>query len=142
MSSTSANNTIETRLATVKVTDGQGFSEGAFEIQLEVKDDSGKSVTWPALGSSAKVDNNGSTYTIDERLDLFTIAGPVTKKYSIHAIEVDKGLNGQNDEGDGSVTFDVTPGMSLTPKPATIDLYTKHKKHGQIQVGLTAGPPK
>jgi hypothetical protein len=138
----STNSTIETRLATVKVTEGQGVSEGAFELQLEVKDDSGKSITWPAQGSSAKVDNNGSTYTIDEQVSLFTISGPVSKKYSVHAIEVDKGFNGQNDEGDGSVTFDLTPDMALIPKSATIDLYTKHRKHGQIQVSLTAGPPK
>ena len=140
MSNTSS--TIETRLATVKVTKGQGVSEGRLELQLEVKDDSGKSTTWPAQGSSAEIDNNGSTYTIDEQLGLFTIGGPVSKKYSIHAIEVDKGFNGQNDEGDGSTTFDLTPDMSLTPKSVTIDLYTKHRKHGQIQVSLTAGPPK
>jgi len=116
-------------------------SEGAFELQLEVKDDSGKSATWPALGSSAK-DNNGSTYTIDEQLSLFTISGPVSKKYFIHAIEVDKGFNGQNDDGDGSTTFDLTPDMVLTPKSVAIDLVAKRRKHGQIQVGLTAGPPK
>jgi len=97
-------------------------------------------------GLQRQSDNNGSTYTIDEQLSLFTIGGPVSKKYSVHAIEVDKGLNGQNDEGDGSVTFDLMPDlmpdMALATKPVTIDLYTKHRKHGQIQVGLTAGPPK
>ena len=140
MSNTSS--TIETRLATVKVTEGQGASEGAFELQLEVKDDSGKSITWPAQGSSAKIDNNGSTYTIDEQLSLFAIGGPVSKKYSLHAIEVDKGFNGQNDEGDGSTTFDLTPDMSLSAKSVTIPLKTGSREHGQIQVGLTAGPPK
>jgi len=138
----SKSSTIETRLASVKVSKGEGISEGAFELQLEVKDDSGKSTTWPAQGARAKVDNNGSTYTIDEQLGLFTISGPVSKKYSVHAIEVDGGLNGQNDEGDGAVTFDLTPDMTLATKPVTIDLFTKHRKHGQIQVGLTAGPPK
>lgn len=140
MSTTSSS--IETRLADVKVTKGQGISEGAFELQLEVQDDSGKSTTWPAQGSSAKVDNNGSTYTIDEPLSVFTVKGPVTKTYSIFATEVDGGFNGQNDTGKGTVTFDLTPDMSLIPKSATIDLYAKGKKHGQIQVGLTAGPAK
>ena len=132
--------TIETRLANVKITKGQGVSEGAFELRLEVKDDRGKSTTWPAEGSSAKINNNGSTYTIDEQLSLFKISGPVSKTYSVFATEVDGGLNGKDDTGQKSITLDLTPDMQLTPKSVLVDL--AGGKQGQIQVGLTAGPSK
>ena len=136
----SKSSTIETRLATVKVVKGQGVSEGAFELRLEVKDDSGKSTTWPAEGSSAKVNNNGSTYTIDEQLSLFTIGGAVSKNYTVFATEVDKGLNGQDDTGQGAITLDLTPDMQLTTTSVPVNL--AGGKQGQILVGLTAGPPK
>ena len=135
----SKSSTIETRLASVKVSKGEGVTEGAFELQLEVKDDSGKSTTWPAEGSSAKI-NKGSTYTIDEQLSLFTISGAVSKTYTVFATEVDKGLNGQDDTGQGAITLDLTPDMQLTPKSVLVDL--AGGKQGQIQVDLTAGPPK
>jgi len=137
----SKSSAIETRLANVKITKGQGVSEGAFELTLEVKDDSGKSTTWPAYGSTAKI-NKGSTYTIDEQLGLFTISGPVSKTYTVNATEVDGGLNGKDDFGSKSITLDLTPDMQLTTTPVTIDLTTGSRAHGQIQVGLTAGPPK
>ena len=135
----SKSSAIETRLANVKITKGQGVSEGAFELTLEVKDDSGKSTTWPAYGSTAKI-NKGSTYTIDEQLGLFTISGPVSKTYTVNATEVDGGLNGKDDFGSKSITLDLTPDMSLSSKSVLVDL--AGGKQGQIQVGLTAGPPK
>jgi hypothetical protein len=135
----SKSSSIETRLANVKITKGQGVSEGAFELRLEVKDDSGTSTTWPAEGSSAKI-NKGSTYTIDEQLSLFTISGPVSKTYTVFATEVDGGLNGKDDTGQKSITLDLTPDMQLTPKSVLVDL--AGGKQGQIQVDLTAGPPK
>lgn len=136
----SKSSTIETRLANVKVTKGQGVSEGAFELRLEVKDESGKSTTWPAEGSTAKINNNGTTFTIDEQLSLFSISGPVSKTYTVNATEVDGGLNGKDDFGSNSITLDLTPDMKLIPKSVLVNL--AGGKQGQIQVGLTAGPPK
>jgi hypothetical protein len=135
----SKSSTIETRLANVKITKGQGVSEGAFELSMEVQDDSGKTTTWPAYGSTAKI-SKGSTYTIDEQLALFTISGPVSKTYTVKATEVDGGLNGKDDFGQSSITLDLTPDMQLTPTSVLVNL--AGGKHGQIQVGLTAGPPK
>lgn len=97
-----------------------------------MKDDSGKSTTWPAYGSTAKI-SKGSTYTIDEPLSRFTIGGPVSKTYTVSATEVDGGLNGKDDFGSNAITLDLTPDMQLTPKSVLVDL--AGGKQGQIQVG-------
>lgn len=132
---------IQTKLASVKVTKGEGVGEGDFELQLEVNGDGG-SVTWPAPGSTAKVDNSDRPLPIDEVINTYTVNAPVTKQYKIHAREVDSGFNGGDDEGDGYISFDLNPTMQPATKSTKIDIkgHRMGKPHGQIEVTMTAAP--
>jgi hypothetical protein len=127
-------------LDTVQVKDGQGASEGDFELRLEVRDDENHSIIWPAPHSSSKVDNNGPALPIKREVGTYSItSGTVSKRIDVDATEVDKGLNGQDDYGSGYVTFDLKDGMTPTTKYTNIKLKRpKEGFEGEISVGLVA----
>src|SRR5207245_2647889 len=104
----SSNSSFQVNLDTVQVKDGQGASEGDFELRLEVRDEENHSFIWPAAHSSSKVDNNAPALAIKREVGVYEVSsGTVTKRFDIDATEVDKGLNGQDDYGSGYVTFDL-----------------------------------
>jgi hypothetical protein len=129
---------IQTTLSSVRVLDGQGVGEGDLELRLEVQD-SGHSVIWPAPNSSAKIDNKGPAFPINEIVGTYIVDAPVTKQYTVLVTEVDKGTLGQDDYGSGTISFDMTPTMALLTRSVTIDLHRpKMKTNGQVTVTMIA----
>ena len=64
----------------------------------------------PASPESRKRGNKGKNMSTASS----TIVTRLMNAKVTPAIEVDKGFNGQNDEGDGSTRLDLTPDMLLT----------------------------
>jgi len=131
---------IRVDLESVQVTDGQGVGEGDFELRVQVQEGSHQ-LTWPALNSSAKVDKNGSPYTINREVATYPVdSGTLSKRFTVDVTEVDKGTLGQDDYGQAVIQFDLTPGMSPKTQTATIDLKrpSMKKKNGTVKVTLSA----
>src|SRR5690242_16064281 len=113
---------IRVDLASVKVTEGQGILEGDFELRIQAQEGS-NGVVWPGLNSSAKVDKNGAAYTINKQIATYSVSsGTLSKIFTIDVTEVDKGTLGQDDYGQGTVSFDLTPSMAASTKEVTISL--------------------
>lgn len=128
-------------LDSVKVIDGQGIGEG--NLELNVKAQEGKNtVHWPdPYPSSDKVDQGGGVKSIGKRIATYTVnGGKLSKKFTLTVREIDKGTLGQDDEGVGWVTFDLTSTMAPATKSATIGLKRPNMKGklGKVKVTLTA----
>lgn len=133
--------TIHVDLDSVKVTEGQGIGEGNLELNIKVQE--GRNVVhWPdPYPSSDPVDQGGGVKSIGKRVSNYKIAeGTLSKQFTITVREIDKGTLGQDDEGVGWLTFDLTPTMAPATKTATIALKRPNMKKelGKVQVKLTA----
>ena len=126
-------------LESVQVLEGQGVGEGDFELRIQVQEGANSAV-WPSLNGSVKVDKNGPPHTINKRVAAYDLAGGTLHKlYTVEVTEVDKGLNGQDDIGQGTITLDLSPGMKPQSKAATISLKRPNMKYnGKVKVVLTA----
>lgn len=131
---------IQVDLESVQVLDGQGAAEGDLELRIQVQE--GKnSTTWPSLNGSVKVDKNGPPHTINgARVATYDVdSGTLTKRFTVEVTEVDKGLHGQDDIGQGTITLDMSPTMKPATKYATIDLKRPNMNYnGKVKVALTA----
>ena len=54
---------IRVDLESVQVTEGQGISEGDFELRIQVREGS-NNIVWPSLNGSTKVDKGGAAQSI------------------------------------------------------------------------------
>ncbi len=128
-------------LDSVKVLEGQGIGEGNFELNIKAQE-GGNVVHWPdPYPASSKVDQGGGVQSIGKRIATYTVAsGTLSKKFTITAREIDKGTLGQDDEGVGWVTFDLTSTMAPVTKSAKIELKRPNMKKtlGEVKVTLTA----
>ena len=127
-------------LESVKVLDGQGIGEGNFELNIKAQEGS-HVVHWPdPYPAYNKVDQGGGVKSIGKRIATYNIAsGTLSKKFTITVREIDKGTLGQDDDGVGSVTFDLTGTMALSTKSATIPLKRPNMNElGKVQVTLVA----
>ena len=130
---------IRVDLESVQVTEGQGIGEGDFELRLQVQEGSNQ-VVWPSLNSSAKVDKGGSPYTINRQVGTYTVdSGTLSKRFTIDVTEIDKGTLGQDDQGSGTLTFDLKPNMTPSSKTATISLKRPNMSFlGKVKVTMSA----
>ncbi len=130
---------IRVDLESVQVIEGQGAGEGDFELRIQAQEGS-NSVIWPSPNGSTKVDKGGPAHTINKKLATYTVnSGTLTKRVTIECTEVDKGLNGQDDIGQSTLTFDLTPNMKPLTKSATISLKRpKMKYNGKVKVVMSA----
>jgi hypothetical protein len=78
-------------------------------------------VHWPdPYPAYNKVDQGGGVKSIGKRIATYNVeSGTLSKKFTITVREIDKGTLGQ-DDGVGSVTFDLTGRMAPSTKSATI----------------------
>ncbi|MDZ7637450.1 MAG: hypothetical protein U5J83_04245 [Bryobacterales bacterium] len=130
---------VKVSLHTIQVVDGQGVGEGDFEMRVQVQEGN-NSIVWPSANGTVKVDNNGAAHTINRSIGTYTITnGSLTKQFEIDCTEEDGGVLGKDDQGHGTVTFTLTPGMPPTMKYATIGLKRPRMNvNGQVKVGLKA----
>lgn len=130
---------IRVDLESVQVIEGQGVGEGDFEIRIRVNEGD-HDVIWPSLNSSTKVDKGGPPQSIDLPVATYTVtSGTLSKRFVIDVTEVDKGTLGQDDQGQGSVTFDLTPDMAPSTKFATISLKRPNMSYdGKVKVTMSA----
>jgi hypothetical protein len=99
------------------------------------------SAVWPSLNGSVKVDKNGPPHTINKKVATYTVtADSLSKKFSIECTEVDKGTLGQDDIGQSTLTFDLTPDMKPSTKTATISLKRPNMKkyNGKAKIVMSA----
>jgi hypothetical protein len=133
--------TVHVDLDTVKVLDGQGIGEGNFELNIKAQE-GGNVVHWPdPYPASNKVDQGGGVKSIGKRVAAYDIDnGTLSKKFTITVREIDKGTLGQDDEGVGWVTFDLTGTMAPDTRSVTIPLKRPNMKSelGKVKVTLTA----
>jgi hypothetical protein len=132
--------TVHVDLDSIKVIEGQGIGEG--NLELNIKAQEGSNVAhWPdPYPSSNKVDQGGGLKSIGKRVATYNIDnGTLSKKFTITVREIDKGTLGQDDEGVGWVTFDLTGTMAPATKSATIDLKRPNMNElGKVKVTMTA----
>jgi hypothetical protein len=124
----------------VRVTKGQGVGEGDFELRIQVQEGS-HTMVWPSLQGWVKVDKGGAAQTINggEVATYDVPSGTLSKRYTIDVTEVDGGTLGKDDQGQGTLTFDLTPTMAPSTKTATIPLKRPDMSFlGEVQVTLTA----
>ena len=133
------NNKIRLTLDKVSVVEGQGVSEGDFELRIQAVEGS-HNVVWPSLNGWTRVDKDGTPFSIDEDIATYTISSDsLTKSINLNATEVDGGFNGGDDTGSGSVTITMKPGMAPVTKSATITLDKPNgSKNGKIKVTVKA----
>lgn len=126
-------------LESVQVTESQGAGEGNFELRISVQEGS-HGVVWPSLNGSCPVDNNGPAVTINRAVATYDVDSSVlSKRFTIDVTEVDKGLNGLDDTGHGSVEFGLTAAMGIVSHE--VDIRLKRPRgdyHGKVKVTLTA----
>jgi hypothetical protein len=143
----------------VKVTDGQGVGEGAFEVRIVVyeqgepgdpgappgsdgwyPDDPKLKLAWPSLHDSTKVKKNGTIKQIDREVGSYDVGTtPLHRSFQVDVTEVDKGTLGEDDHGVKKIEFDLNNGMSSTTKTLNIPLSRPHsKQNGEVQVKMTA----
>ena len=130
---------IRVDLESVQVTEGQGIGEGDFELRVQVAEGS-NILIWPSLNGSTSVDKGGAAQSINKAIATYTVtSGTLSKKYTIDVTEKDKGTLGQDDQGQGTLTFDLTPNMAPSTKSATISLKRPNMSYeGKVKVTLTA----
>jgi len=130
---------IRVDLESVQVTEGQGIGEGDFELRVQVAE-GGNILIWPSLNGSTKVDKGGAAQSINRAIATYTVAsGTLSKKFTIDVTEVDKGTLGQDDQGQSTLTFDLTPTMTPSTKSAIISLKRPDMSYqGKVKVNLTA----
>jgi hypothetical protein len=124
----------------VRVIEGQGIGEGDPEIRIEVKEGSNR-VIWPSLNGWVKVDKGGAAQTIgDGKVAIYSVSsGTLSKTFTIDVTEIDGGTLGQDDQGHGTLTFDLTPTMGVSRKSAVIKLKRPKMKYlGKVEVTMTA----
>lgn len=129
---------IHVDLESVQVVEGQGISEGDFELRVQVKEGA-HNLVWPSLNGSVKVDKDGPPMTSGQRIATYPVStGKLSKRYDIELTEEDGGLNGKNDIGEGAVTIDLTPDMAPAVASTTIPLKRPNGKfQGKVKVTLT-----
>ena len=131
-------------LAEAAVTDGQGVGEGNFEVRIHVLETMPgigqvPKVIWPALNRTEELNNNGDVITINRLVDTYSIgSGTLTKNFLILVDEEDTGTLGQDEFGQNSVSFTLTPGMCRTTRSALITLRNNGRNEGQVRVTLAA----
>ncbi len=131
--------TIRVDLESVQVIEGQGVGEGDFELRIQVQEGNNQ-IVWPALNSSAKVDKKGAPFTINRQVATYVVNdGKLNKRFTIDVTEVDKGILGQDDYGQATLSFDLTADMAAVTKSATITLERPNmKKLGKVKVVMSA----
>jgi hypothetical protein len=135
---------IRVELDCVQVTEGAGIGEGDFELRIHVLEKvtgvgNVPRVIWPSIDSTMKVNNNGTVKRIDQEVKRYTVnSGSLSKTFLIIVEEEDTGTLGQDEVGQNSVTFELTPNMSKTTEPATITLRNQGNNEGQVKVNLVA----
>jgi hypothetical protein len=130
-------------LDSVQVTDGQGAGEGNFELRIQVLEaiplqGNLTKLIWPSLNDTEEINNNGDVRTINREVDTYKILSRVTKNFRILVDEEDTGTLGQDEFGQASVAFELTPGMCRTTRPALITLRNNGGNEGQVRVTLAA----
>ena len=130
---------IRVDLESVQVIEGQGVGEGDFELRIQVAEGSNVLI-WPSLNGSTRVDKGGAAQSINKAIATYTVAsGTLSKRYAIDVTEVDKGTLGQDDQGQSTLTFDLTPNMAPSTKSATISLKRPNMSYqGKVKVTMTA----
>ena len=130
---------IRVDLESVQVTEGQGVGEGDFELRIQVAE-GGNILIWPSLNGSTKVDKGGAAQSINKAVATYPVtSGTLSKKFTIDVTEVDKGTLGQDDQGQSTLTFDLTPTMVPSTKSATISLKRPTMSYqGKVKVTMTA----
>ncbi|HEU4387499.1 MAG TPA: hypothetical protein VFV34_06860 [Blastocatellia bacterium] len=130
---------IRVDLESVQVIEGQGVGEGDFELRVQVAEGSNLLV-WPSLNGSTKVDKGGAAQSINKAVATYTVAsGTLSKRFTIDVTEVDKGTLGQDDQGQSTLSFDLTPTMSPSTKSAVISLKRPDMSYlGKVKVNMTA----
>lgn len=130
---------IRVDLESVQVIEGQGVGEGDFELRIQVQEGSNQ-VVWPSLNGSTKVDKGGAAQSIGREVATYTVtSGTLSKRFTIDVTEVDKGTLGQDDQGQGTVNFDLTSDMAPSTKPVTISLKRPNMSfQGKVKVTMTA----
>ena len=118
---------------------GQGASEGKLELRVSAKA-GGRTVNWPNLHGSEQLSVGGAAQHIGLQIESFEIrSGSLSKTVTFEVTEVDKGLNGQDDTGTGSLVFDLTPGMKSTTKSNTVKLFRPNgQQKGKVDVKIRA----
>ncbi|HEV7858254.1 MAG TPA: hypothetical protein VGO91_06455 [Pyrinomonadaceae bacterium] len=129
---------IRVDLESVQVIEGQGIGEGDFELRIQVQE-GGNDIIWPSLNGSTKVDKGGAAQSIGKEVATYTVTAPLSKRFTIDVTEVDKGTLGQDDQGQATLNFDLTPTMTPTTQSATISLKRPNMNfHGKVKVTMTA----
>lgn len=130
---------IRVDLESVQVTEGQGAGEGDFELRVQAAEGNNV-VIWPSLNGSTKVDKGGAAQSINREVATYAVtSGTLSKRYTIDVTEVDKGTLGQDDQGQGTLTFDLTPTMAPSAKSTTISLKRPNMSFlGKVKVTMTA----
>jgi hypothetical protein len=94
---------------------------------------------WPALNRTEEVNNNGTVRRIGYEVETYTVnSGRITKTFLILVEEEDTGTLGQDEFGERSVEFELTPNMSRITKSALITLRNQGNNEGQVKVTLVA----
>ena len=135
--------TVRVDLAEAAVTDGQGAGEGNFEIRIHVLETMPgigqvPKVIWPALNRTEELNNNGDVRLINSLVDTYNIGGKISKNFLILVDEEDTGTLGQDEFGQNSVSFELSPGMRRTTRDAFITLRNNGGNEGQVRVRLSA----
>ena len=131
-------NKIRLTLDKVAVTEGQGASEGDFELRIQAIEGT-HNIVWPNASDWIKVDNGGAATSIDRTIAVYTLSGSLTKIVNLYVTEVDGGFNGGDDKGSGSISITMSPGMTPVVKYAYISLKRPDGKYkGQVKVYIKA----
>jgi len=128
-------------LESVQVKEGQGIGEGDLELRIQVQEGD-HNLFWPSVSGSEKVLRKGAVKLIDEEVTTYDLTSPkLSKRFTIRVEEVDKGTLGQNEEGVGTLTFELTPTMGPSPQSTDITLHRPNmqgKPLGKVAVTMTA----
>jgi len=136
--------TVHVDLAEAAVTDGQGGGEGNFEVRIHVLETvpgvgQVPKVIWPALNRTEELNNNGDVRPINQPVGTYNIgSSKITKNFLILVDEEDTGTLGQDEFGQNSVSFELTPGMCRTTRDTFITLRNNGGNEGQVRVRLAA----
>lgn len=131
---------IEIRLEKVGVTQGQGIGEGAFELRLTLRSGNNM-VNWPNATSNASVPVGAQVQVTNQQVEVVAVApGQIlSRAVTIEVLEIDKGLNGEDDFGSGSIDFELREGMPSTLKSVRIGLRRpKMNVKGEVEVFVRA----
>lgn len=130
---------IRVDVESVAVTEGQGVGEGDFELRIQVQEGNNK-VVWPSLNGWVKVDKGGAAQSVNASVGTYSVsAGTLSKRFTIDVTEVDGGTLGQDDQGQSTLDFDLTPTMAPSTKSAIIKLKRPNMQFlGKVKVTMTA----